>query len=69
MSSTAFLFVTLYALVLCLATPTSAKLSDDEQFELIKAHNFYRSKAQPTPTDMVALVSKSLRGKEFCVVK
>lgn len=52
------------ALFLCLAIPTSA-ITEDEQEEIIRAHNFYRAKAQPTPTNMVALVSEG----EFCALE
>lgn len=47
---------TFLGLVLYLATPTSATLAEEEQKELIRGHNLYRSKVQPTATDMVELV-------------
>lgn len=58
--STCSLLLLLPAL-LYLATPTNAALSDDEKAELIRAHNFYRAKAKPTPTNMVALVRLTVK--------
>lgn len=57
-------FICCLGLVLYLATPTSAVLADEEKAELIQAHNFYRSKVQPTATDMVAMVSEERGGGE-----
>lgn len=50
--------ITFLGLLLYLATPTDAMLADEEKEELVKAHDFYRSKVQPTATDMVAMVSR-----------
>lgn len=61
MSGRTFFTISL-VLALCLATPTSASLTEDDMKELIQAHNFYRAKAQPTPTDMVALVRRGWVG-------
>lgn len=49
-------FATFLGVVLYLATPTSSLLADEEKEEVIRAHNFYRSKVQPTATDMVEMV-------------
>jgi hypothetical protein len=55
------ILATFLGLVLYLATPTNASLTDDDKAELIRAHNFYRSKVQPTATDMVEMVRHSMR--------
>ena len=55
--------VTILGALFYLATPTSAVLSDEEKEELIRAHNFYRGKVQPTATDMLAMVSEHVRIK------
>lgn len=40
-----------------LTIPSQAALSSDEKAEILRAHNIFRSRAKPTPTNMVALVS------------
>lgn len=57
MSSVAY--ATFLGMVLYLATPTSA-FTEEDQSEVIRAHNFYRSKVQPTATDMVEMVRSVL---------
>lgn len=49
--------VAFLGLVLYHAMPTSAVFTEEEEEEVIRAHNFYRSKVQPTATDMLAMVS------------
>ncbi len=46
------------ALVVSLVPYSQAALSSDEKAEILKAHNSFRARAQPTPTNMVALVSQ-----------
>lgn len=53
--------VVFFVSILCLVTSGNATLSDEDKEELIRAHNFYRAKAKPTPSDMVALVSQGGR--------
>ena len=55
MVSTAVLGFVLLVAVYSVA-PSEAKLSNDQQEEILKAHNFYRSKVSPIATNMAALV-------------
>lgn len=49
--------VSLVVVASYLVKPSGAVMSDDNKDEILRAHNFYRSRVSPTPTDMVALVS------------
>ena len=54
----------IYAVALVLVAsyfvrPSEAVLSDNDKYEILRAHNIFRSRATPTPTDMVALVRES----------
>jgi len=61
MASSRFMALLMAGVVCFLVRPSQAVLSSDEKAEILRAHNFFRSKAKPTPTDMVALV-RDIRG-------
>ena len=56
MASTSFVALLAAGVVCFLVESSQAVLSSDEKAEILRAHNFFRSRAVPTPTDMVALV-------------
>lgn len=55
MVSKVVLGLMLVMVVYCIV-PSEAILSDDQKEEMLKAHNFYRSKVSPIATNMAALV-------------
>ena len=57
MSSSVLYAVALIVVASFVVKLSGAVLSDQEKYEILTAHNLYRSKVTPTSSDMVALVS------------